>query len=105
MILALDLADAIKLHSPITIYPHSHVALPRALSSKNTHQPGPQAIQVLGIAYLEKEPNNKDLQTSHAHHHQALNHAEVEDPPLGASNRAEIPILARAEVLLVAGDG
>lgn len=53
---------------------------------------------------LEEEPNNKHLQTSHGHHHQALNHTEVEDPPLGAANRAEIAVLAGPEVLLVAGN-
>lgn len=53
---------------------------------------------------LEEEPNNKHLQTSHGHHHQAFNHTKVEDPPLGAANRAKIAILAGPEVFLVASN-
>lgn len=54
---------------------------------------------------LEKEAHNKHLQPGHRHHHQALNHAEVEDTTLGATDGAEIPILASTEILLVSGDG
>ena len=54
---------------------------------------------------LEEEPHNEDLQRSHRNHHQALNHAEVENTTLRTTNGAEVPVLSRAEVLLVAGDG
>ena len=54
--------------------------------------------------YLEEEPHDKYLQPGHAHHHQALNHAEVEDPPLSAPNCAEISVLSRAEVLLISSN-
>lgn len=53
---------------------------------------------------LEEEPHNKHLQSRHANHHQALNHTEVEDSPLRTSNRAEIPVLSRTEILLVPCD-
>jgi len=45
------------------------------------------------------------LQPCHAHHHQTLYHREVEDALLGAANRAEVSVLAGAEVFLVAVDG
>lgn len=53
---------------------------------------------------LEKETHHKDLQPSHRHHHQRLNHTKVENPTLGTAYSAEIAILARAEVLLIPGD-
>lgn len=54
---------------------------------------------------LEEEPHNKHLQSSHGNHHQSLNHAEVPDTALGAAHSAEVAVLARPEVLLVARDG
>ena len=54
---------------------------------------------------LKEKPDDEDLQAGHADHQSALHHAEVEDPALGALDRAEVSILARAEVLLVAVDG
>jgi hypothetical protein len=57
------------------------------------------------ITYLEKESNNKNLQTSHANHHQALNNTKIEDSPLGTPDCAEISVLAGTEVFLVARDG
>lgn len=53
---------------------------------------------------LEKEAHHKDLQPGHRHHHQRLNHTEVEDPALGTANGTKIAVLARAEVLLVPRD-
>lgn len=53
---------------------------------------------------LEKEAHNKDLQRSHGHHYQTLDHTEIEDAALCAPHGAEIAVLARAEILLVAGD-
>jgi hypothetical protein len=53
---------------------------------------------------LEKEAHNKDLQRSHGHHHEPLDHTEVEDAALRAPDCAEIAVLARAEVFLVTGD-
>jgi hypothetical protein len=54
--------------------------------------------------YLEKEPNNKHLQPSHTHHHQALNNTEVENPSLRTPNGAEISVLTGTEVFLVTGN-
>jgi hypothetical protein len=54
---------------------------------------------------LEEEAHNKDLQRRHGNHHQRLNNAEVEDTALGTPHGAKVTVLARAEVLLVAGDG
>jgi hypothetical protein len=54
---------------------------------------------------LEEEPNNEHLQSSHSNHHANLNDTKIEDPLLGTPNRAEIPILPRAEVFLVTADG
>lgn len=56
------------------------------------------------MAYLEEEPNNEDLEPSHAHHHQALDNTEVEDSPLRAAHRAKVPVLSRAEIFLIARD-
>jgi hypothetical protein len=60
--------------------PHSHITFPRA---------------------LEEEPHDEDLQASHRHHHEELNHAEPEDPALRTPYGAEIAVLSRAEVLLL----
>lgn len=54
---------------------------------------------------LEKESHNKNLQPSHTHHQPTLHHAEIKNSPLGALYRAEIAVLARAEVFLHAVDG
>lgn len=45
--------------------------------------------------------DNKHLQCSHRNHKPALQQAESEYPPLGAADGAEVPVLARAEVLLL----
>lgn len=50
---------------------------------------------------LEEEPHDKYLQPSHRHHHQALQHAKVENPSFRAPNSAEVPVLTRPEVFLV----
>lgn len=75
------------------------------MSREDTHQPRSHALQVSRVAYLEEEPDDEDLQTCHAHHHQALDDREVEYPPLRAPDGGEVPVLARPEVLLVARDG
>lgn len=54
---------------------------------------------------LEKEPDDKNLQTSHTNHQPTLNDAKIEDTRLSALNSAEITILACTEVLLHAVDG
>ncbi len=56
-------------------------------------------------SYLEEELDNEDLQCAHTHDKTALDQAEVHDTPLGAADGAEVSVLARAEVLLVSGDG
>jgi hypothetical protein len=53
----------------------------------------------------EEHPHDKHLQASHADHHSALQQAEVEHPLLRAPDSAEVPVLARAEVFLLAGEG
>ena len=82
-----------------------HIPFPCALSRKHAHQPHSQTLRINRITYLKEEPNNEHLQPSHTHHHQTLNDREIEDPSLCASDRAEIAVLACAEILLVAGDG
>lgn len=54
---------------------------------------------------LEEEAHHKDLQSSHGHHHQALDYTEIENAALGTAHSAEVAVLASAEVLLVTGDG
>jgi hypothetical protein len=54
---------------------------------------------------LEEEPNDKHLQSRHCHNQPTLHKAEVEDALLRALDRRKVAVLARAEVLLVAGDG
>lgn len=54
---------------------------------------------------LEKEPHNKNLQPRHAHHDDILNNAEPENPLFRRPHSAEVAVLPRSEVLLVALDG
>jgi len=53
---------------------------------------------------LEEEPHNQNLQTSHAHHHDHLDQAEVEDSLLRAPDRAEVSVLAGSKVFLHPGN-
>lgn len=53
----------------------------------------------------EEHPHNKHLQASHADHDGTLEQAEVKHALLGAPNSAEVPVFARAEVFLLAGEG
>lgn len=53
----------------------------------------------------EEHPDDKYLQCSHANHHGALQQAEVEHPLFRAPDCAEVPVLASAEVFLLAGEG
>lgn len=46
--------------------------------------------------------NNEHLQARHTDHQRALDDGEVEDAALGALHGAEVAVLARAEVLLLA---
>jgi hypothetical protein len=65
----------------------------------------------LNISYIsltstsEEHPDDEDLQTSHADHHSAFQQAEVEYSLLRTPHRAEVPVLACAEVFLLAGEG
>ena len=54
---------------------------------------------------LEEESNHQDLQRRHPNHHRNLNQAEVKNPALGTSHRAEVSILTRPEILLHPRDG
>lgn len=56
-------------------------------------------------AYLEEEPDDEDLQSSHANDKTNLDHAEVDNSLLGTVDRAEISVLAGSEVLLVSRNG
>src|SRR3569833_197057 len=58
-----------------------------------------------GHTYLEEEPDNEDLKRAHADDQAYLDKAEVDDPLLCTPDRAKVPVLARSEVFLVAGDG
>jgi hypothetical protein len=53
----------------------------------------------------EEHPHDKHLQAGHADHHSAFQQAEVEDPLFRAPDSAEVPVLARAEVFLLASEG
>ena len=55
--------------------------------------------------YLEEETDDKDLQRTHGNNQADLNHAEVDDAALSALDGGKVAVLARAEVLLVSGDG
>jgi hypothetical protein len=53
---------------------------------------------------LKEEPHNENLQTRHGHNQTTLHQTEVEYTLLCALDRAEVSVLACAEVLLVAGN-
>jgi hypothetical protein len=55
--------------------------------------------------YLEEEPDDKDLEGTHAHDQRGLNQTEVDDSLLCAPDRAKVPVFARAEIFLVPADG
>lgn len=54
---------------------------------------------------LEEEAHDEHLQGSHADDHETLDQADVDDPLLGAADRAEVAVLSRPEVLLVSRYG
>lgn len=54
---------------------------------------------------LEEEAHDKDLQRTHADDQADLDQAEVDNPLLCAPDGAEVAVLARAEVFLVARHG
>jgi hypothetical protein len=62
------------------------------------------SIQLTLAPSLEEHSDDKDLQTSHADHHQTLNDGEVEDSLLCASDGGEVSVLASSEVFLLTGD-
>jgi hypothetical protein len=53
----------------------------------------------------EEHPHDKHLQAGHADHHSAFQQAEVEHSLFRAPDSAEVPVLARTEVFLLAGEG
>ena len=57
-----------------------------------------------GVTCLEEEPHDKHLEGTHAYDQAALDQAEVDDAPLRAPYRAEVPVFPGAEILLVARD-
>ena len=54
---------------------------------------------------LEEESYDEHLESSHSHHHRALDKTEVENSCLSTSHCREVPVLTSTEVLLVANDG
>lgn len=65
----------------------------------------PQDSYIAFASSLEEEPYDENLKSRHRDHQKALDDTEIEDPPLGAPYRAEIPILPRPEIFLTAADG
>lgn len=55
-------------------------------------------------ATSEEHANDEDLQASHADHQTTLHQAEIEYSLFGASDCAEVSVLTRAEVLLLASE-
>jgi hypothetical protein len=53
---------------------------------------------------LEEEPHNENLQSRHGHNESTLHQAKIENALLGALDSRKVAVLARAKVLLVAGD-
>ena len=49
--------------------------------------------------------HNENLQCSHSNHQAAFNYAEIEDSLFCAPHCAEVPVLACAEVFLLAREG
>lgn len=64
-----------------------------------------QVLHVTLASASEEHPDDKHLQCSHADHHGALQQAEVEHPLFRAPDCAKVPVLAGAEVFLLAGEG
>lgn len=62
-------------------------------------------LHVTLASACEEHPHDKYLQASHADHDGTLEQAEVEHTLLGAPDSAEVPVFARAEVFLLAGEG
>lgn len=54
---------------------------------------------------LEEESYYEDLQPGHAHHHDHLDQAEMEDSLLCALDRAEVAVLTCTEIFLHPTDG
>ena len=54
---------------------------------------------------MEEESHDKHLQAGHGNHHAAFDDGEIKDTSFRAAHRAEVPVFARAEVLLEARDG
>jgi hypothetical protein len=50
---------------------------------------------------LEEESYNENLQPRHCDHQSALHQTEIEDPLLSTPDRAKVPVLSCAEVLLI----
>lgn len=61
----------------------------------------PHDLYVALPCALEKETDDKDLESSHADDEAGLDQAEVDNPLLSAPDGAEVAVLACAEVLLV----
>lgn len=100
----MTLACWLSEQTPCTRLPYPNPASGMASPS---YPPPPRACR-LDISFpraLEEEANHEYLQSAHADDKTALDQAEVDDPLLGASNGAEVAVLAGAEVLLVAGHG
>ena len=84
---------------------HAHVHTYPTHKSATPHDSRLRYFKLTFPCSLEEEPHNKHLQPSHTNHQPALHHTKVKYPTLRTFNSAEVSILARAEVFLVAVNG
>lgn len=78
---------------PISTFPHS-----LSLSCQTML---PRDLYVALPCALEEEPDDKDLESTHADDEAGLYQAEVDNPLLGAPDGTEVAVLTCAEILLV----
>lgn len=85
---------------------HAHIhTYPTHPRQQNLPLPNQNTLKLTFSRSLKKEPHNKNLQPSHTNHQPTLHDTKIKYPTLRALNSAEVPVLARAEVFLVAVDG
>lgn len=90
--------------APIIVQiPHKAAETKRLVSVRYLYQSSRSNVAL--ACALEEEAHDKDLQCAHAYNQAGLDEAKVDNPLLGTSNSAEIAVLTRPKILLVAGDG
>lgn len=75
------------------------------IQSIRMHTPSPQASNIPLPSPSKEHLDYKHLQAGHRDHQSTLDEAEVEHPGLCTPHSAEVPVLACAEVLLLADEG